>query len=123
LLEEAALVAIVLLGLPKLGIHNFPIAVLIILMVALGVFEVFTYRMGSKALRQKPVMGLPDMTGSEGKVVSPLKLEGLVRIKGELWVAKSVNRKIDTGKEVIVVEQERLKLLVRKSSKSDLKRT
>ncbi len=119
LLEEAALVAIVLFGLPQLDIH-IPLAGLIAMMIALGAFDVFTYQMGSRALRKKPVIGLPDMVGSKGKVVSPLAPEGLVRIKDELWVAKSVDRKINTGKEVIVVEQDGLKLVVRKSSTSDL---
>ena len=64
LLEEAALVVIVLWGLPQLGIR-IPLAGLIALMVAWGAFSVFTYRMGSRALRRKPLVGLADMVGSE----------------------------------------------------------
>ena len=125
LLEEAALVAIVLLGLPKLGIEiNLPIiAGLIALMAAWGAYSVITYRMGSRALMKKPVVGLPDMVGSKGKVVSPLAPEGLVKVKGELWIAKSVGRGINTGEEVMVVGQDGLRLTVRKSSTNDLKGT
>ena len=104
ILEEAAIAIIVLLGLPKLGIH-MPLAGLIALMVAWGAYAIITYRMGSRALIKKPEAGLPHMVGSKGKVVSPLVPEGLVRIKGELWIAKSAERTIGTGEEVIVVGQ------------------
>ena len=119
LLEEAALVAIVLWGLPYLGIHNFPLAGLIAVMVALGAYSVIIYRRGSRALRRKPLDGLPDMVGSQGEVVSPLAPEGLVRIKGELWQAESASGRMDTGEEVTVVGQDGLKLVVRKRSTSD----
>ena len=121
-LEEAALAAGVLWGLPRLGIH-IPLWVLIIVMLAWGAYAVITYRMGSRALKRKPVIGLPDMTGSKGKVVNPLAPEGVIRIKGELWVAKSASGEIDTGEDVVVVGQDGLKLAVRKSSPGDLEGT
>ena len=114
-LEEAALAVGVLWGLPKLGIH-IPLWVLIIVMLAWGTYTVITYRMGSRALRKKPVNGLMAMVGGEGKVVSPLVPEGLVRIKSELWKAKSVSGRMDTGEKVIVVGQNRLELVVRRRS-------
>jgi len=117
-LEEAALAAGVLWGLPRLGIH-IPLWVLIIVMLAWCAYTVTTYRMGSRALRRKPVHGLTAMLGSEGKVVSPLVPEGLVRIKGELWRAKSASERMDAGEEVTVVRQDGLKLIVRKRSPGD----
>ena len=117
-LEEAALAVGVLWGLPKLGIH-VPLWVLIIVMLAWGTYTVVTYRMGSRALRKKPVDGLTAMVGSEGEVVSPLVPEGMVRIKGELWRAKSASGRVGTGEEVTVVGQDRLKLIVRKSGSND----
>ena len=122
LMEEAALAVIVLLGLPHLGIR-IPLAGLIVLMAAWGAFSVITYRMGSRALRRKPVVGLPDMLDSKGKVVNPLDPEGTIRIKGELWDATSAEGSINTGEEVIVVGQVGLKLVVRKSGTGDLKAT
>ena len=113
LLEEAALVVVVLWGLPHLGIH-IPLAGLIALMVAWGAFTILTYRMGSRALRRKPLIGLPGMVGSKGEVVSPLDPKGVVRIKGELWEAASDGGRIDIGEEVTVVGQDGLKLVVRK---------
>ena len=118
-LEEAALAVGVLWGLPKLGIH-IPLWVLIIVMAAWGAYTVTTYRMGSRALRRKPVHGPTAMLGSEGKVVSPLVPEGMVRIKGELWRAKSASGRMDTGEEVTVVGQDGLKLIVRKRGPGDL---
>jgi membrane-bound ClpP family serine protease len=115
-LEEAAIAVIVLWGLPKLGV-NLPLAVLVIIMLAWLGFAVFTYRMGSRALRKKPESGLSDMLGMRGEVVKRLDPEGMVRIKGELWKAKSAGRKIEAGEEVTVVGQEGLKLIVERGQK------
>jgi len=111
LLEEAALVVVVLWGLPQLGIE-IPIPGLIVLMVVWGGFAVFTYRMGSRALKRKPVIGLPIMVGSRGKVVRQLAPDGIVRIKSELWEAKSTHGDIDAGEEIIVVGHDGLKVTV-----------
>lgn len=118
LMEEVALAVIVLWGLPQLGIR-IPLAGLIVLMVAWGAFSIMTYRAGSRALRKKPLVSLPDMLNGKGKVVSPLDPEGLVRIKNELWVAESTSGRLDTGEEITVVGQEGLKLTVRKSGSND----
>jgi membrane-bound ClpP family serine protease len=112
LLEEAAILVIVLWGLPSIDI-DIPWPGLVALMLAWLGWSVFTYRMGSRALRQKPFISLVDMAGSKGTVVSPLTPEGLVKIRGELWVAKSVTGTIEAGQEVVVVAQDRLKLVVR----------
>ena len=122
LLEEAALVAVVFWGLPQLGIY-IPLAGLIAMMVAWGVISIVIYRMGSRALSRKPVTGLPAMIGSRGKVVKPLAPKGVVRIKNELWEAKSAGRKINAGEKVTVVGQEGLRLIVRKGSPDDLQET
>ncbi|MFB0559134.1 MAG: NfeD family protein [Dehalococcoidales bacterium] len=122
LMEEAAIAVIVLLGLPRVGIQ-IPLTGLIVLMVAWGGFSVFIYQMGSRALRRKPVVGLPDMVSSTGKVVIPLAPDGVIRIKGELWDATSVAGNINTGEQVTVVGQEGLKLIVHKGDTGDLKAT
>ncbi len=121
LLEEAAIAVIVLLGLPRLEIH-IPLPGLIAVMVLWLAFSVTTYRLGSRALRKKPVINIT-VIGSKGKVVNPLTPEGLVKIKGELWMAKSAGKKIDVNSEVIVVEQDGLKLVVRESGPGNLERT
>ena len=123
MLEEAAIVAIVRWGLPQIDVH-IPLPGLIALMVVWLAYSVFTYRMGTRALMTKQLVGLPDMIGSQGKVVSPLAPEGLVRIRGELWVAKSASGEMKPDGEVIVVGQDGLKLVVReRSTADDLERT
>lgn len=114
LLEEAAIVAVVLLGLPWLGIH-VPLYGLIILMVLWLAYTIATYRLGSWALSKKQLVGLPGMVGSKGEVVSALAPEGLVRIRGELWVARAVGGEMKSGEQVVVVGQDSLKLMVQGS--------
>ena len=118
LLEETAIVIIVNWALPMIGI-NIPLAGLIALMVVWGVYSVTVYRLGSRALRRKQVVGLPDMLGTRGRVVSLSGSDGMVRIKGELWVAETDSGEMQLGEEVVVVGQERLKLVVRASGHSD----
>ncbi|MDP6646813.1 MAG: NfeD family protein [Dehalococcoidales bacterium] len=114
LLEEAALVVIVLWGLPTLGVH-IPLPGLIVLMALLITYSVFTYRLVGRTLKLqgKSVVGLSSLVGDKGQAVTPLAPEGMVKIKGELWVAYSVDGMIKSGETVKVVGQEKLKLLVR----------
>ena len=113
ILEEVALAVIVLWWLPRVGI-NIPVWGLVIIMIAWVSWSVYIFRKGTRALKTKDMVGMPDMIGTKGKVVSPLAPEGLVRIRGELWVAKSTGDDVQTGQEITVVDQERLKLLVDK---------
>lgn len=113
LLEETALVVVVLWGLPQIDIM-ISLAGLIVLMLAWLAFSIFIYRAGSHALRKRPIVGLPTMVYSQGKVVIPLDPDGLIKIKNELWEAKSAEGRIDTGEKTTVVEQEGLKLTVRR---------
>lgn len=114
LMEEAALVAVALWALPQIDIE-IPLPGLILLMVVWGGFAVFTYRMGSRALRRKPLIGLPGMVGSRGKVVRQLAPDGIVLIKGELWEAKSTYGNINTGEKVTVVGHDGLRVVVRET--------
>ena len=115
LLEEAAIVAIVLWGLPHLGVH-VPLAVLIGVMVVWAANTIIFYRIGSRALRRRPVPGLGSMVGNRGRVVSPLAPDGVVKISDELWEARAANGQIDAGEDVTVMEQDGLKLIVVKSA-------
>ncbi|MFC2012059.1 NfeD family protein [Chloroflexota bacterium] len=117
-LEEVAIVVVARWGLPRINI-NIPVWGLVLIMVAWAAYAVFTFRIGSRALVRRRVNGLTDMIGSMGKVVSTLNPEGLVKIKGELWVAKSTTGEMQPGDEVTVVGQERLKLTVQENDISD----
>ena len=112
--EEIALALFVLLGLPRLGV-TVPLGGLIAMMTGLAIYGVFSYRLGSRALRKKPLAGFTDMVGSKGTVIKPLVPRGTIKIGGELWEAESTDREIDAGEEVTVTGQQGLRLMVHKS--------
>ena len=112
LLEQAALVAIVLWGLPSIGV-DLPVWVLVPASIALGIYNVYTYRKASQALRVQPVAGLTDMVGSRGEAVGQLNPAGQVRIRGELWAAESESGELRRGDRMVVTGQKGLKLTVR----------
>jgi membrane protein implicated in regulation of membrane protease activity len=109
LLEEAALVAVILWLLPKFGI-NIPLWGLILSMIALGAYSYMTYRLGKKALDKKPMIS-PD-TGSKGRATTPLTPEGYVRVGAELWKASSTGSNIDKGEEIVIIGIEGMTLRV-----------
>lgn len=111
ILEEVALAAIVLWGLPYFNIH-IPWWGLAMLMIALAVYSYIAYRIGKPTLTMKPLVSLETMIGSEGKVVTPLAPEGYVKVKGELWKASSTESELEIGDEVVVVGIDGLKLIV-----------
>jgi membrane-bound ClpP family serine protease len=118
ILEEAALAAIVLWGLPRLGIH-IPLWGLIAMMVIWLASAVLTYHLGSRALKRRPISGLGSVVGSKGRVVRQLAPDGVVRISDELWEARAATGHIDVGEEVTVIEQVGLKLTVVRTAPED----
>jgi membrane-bound ClpP family serine protease len=113
LVYEAIIVAVIIWGLPRWGIH-MPLYGLILICVAFAVYGVVSFLIGNRTLRRKPLPGLTSMVGIEGQVVSRLAPEGFVRIGGELWNARAENGSIDVGADVIVVRQSGLKVVVRR---------
>jgi membrane-bound ClpP family serine protease len=118
LLDEAIIAAFIIFGLPRLGV-NIPLWGLILIGIGFLVYAVGFYLIGSKVLRKKPLPGLTNMVGVEGKVVSPLAPKGFIRAEGELWSSKADNGFIDIGADVIIIEQRRLELIVRRKMPSD----
>jgi len=118
LIEEAAIVVIALWGLPQIDI-KIPLGVLIAVMVAFAAFSILLYQAGSRALRKKPI-ALSVMIGSKGKVASSLNPVGFVKIKDELWEAESLGGKIGVGKDIMVIGQDGLKLVVRQLNKDGI---
>jgi membrane-bound serine protease (ClpP class) len=108
LLEQAALVAVVLWLLPRVAI-NIPLWGLILMMIALGVYNYITYRLGKKALVKKPMIS-PDI-GSRGRTTTPISPKGYVRVNGELWQASSSST-IGAGEEIAVTGMEGMTLLI-----------
>ncbi|MBI2847786.1 MAG: hypothetical protein HYX83_01275 [Chloroflexi bacterium] len=116
--EEAAIVVAVLWGLPALGVR-FPVWLLIVLMAGWAAYSVSVYRLGTKALKRKPVAGLSSLDGCQGTAVTSLSPNGMVRIMGELWSAQSADGVIDPGDMVEVVGRENMKLRVRRCAAPD----
>jgi membrane-bound serine protease (ClpP class) len=114
IIEEAALTVIFLVGLPEMDI-NLPLWLLFVVLIAWAGLAALVYRAGSRALDRKPVIGLSSMVGSRGEVVSPLAPVGLVRVKNELWAAKTEGGRIDSGEEIVVVGQQRMRLTVERA--------
>ena len=117
-LEEAAIAVAVLWLLPKADVR-LPLFVLILIMLAWAGFAVFSFQMGTRALKRKPEGGLADMLGMRGEVVRRIDPEGMIRIKGELWKAKSEGKNIEVGAEVTVVGQKGLKLIVERAGRRE----
>lgn len=115
LLDEAVVIGFLFWVLPRLGIE-IPLAGLVVILVALSVYAVVSYRLIMRALQRKPVVGLSSMVDAQGKAVTALAPEGTIRIKGELWQAVSATGAIEAGAEVTVVAQDGLKLTVRRVS-------
>ncbi len=114
LLEQAVLVAVVLWVFPQIDIH-MPVWVLAPASIVLQGYNVFSYRKSIHALRAQPMPGMANMVGSQGEAIKPLAPDGLIKIRGELWAATAVNGKIATGRNVTVVGQSGLKLVVREN--------
>jgi membrane-bound ClpP family serine protease len=115
--EEALIAGVVIWGLPRLDIH-LPLGVLIAIMAVWAVNSIIFYRIGSRALRRRPVSGLGSVVGETGRVVNPLTPDGVIKIKGELWEAKSDGGNIGAGEDVMVVEQDGLKVTVIRADSS-----
>jgi len=114
LLEQAVLVAVVLWVFPLIDI-NLPLWVLIPASIVLQAYNVFSYRKSIRALRAQPMLGMPNMVGSQGETVRSLSPDGLIKIRGELWAATADNGSIANGRNVTVVGQNGLKLVVREN--------
>jgi membrane-bound ClpP family serine protease len=113
LLDEAIIIAVILWVLPRVGIH-LPLWGTVLIACGFVVYAVTVFQLGTRILKRQPVPGLTDMSGMEGRTTELLNPEGMVRIGGELWKARAVNSAIEANKDIIVVAQEGLKLLVRK---------
>ena len=120
-LEEAAIYVIWRWLLPEFDI-NLPFPVIVGIMAAWAAFSVSLFVFTTRTLKKQVPVGLPSMVGTKGKVVSPLAPEGLVRIKSELWVATSAGGDIAKDVEVEVVDEDGLKLVVRKTRDNPPKR-
>ncbi len=118
IIEEIAIVAVGIWGLPQIDV-NIPLWGILLIMVAWLAYSVYTFKKGTKALKIRHIIGLPNMIGTRGIVTSALDPEGWVRIRGELWSAVSLSGEISPGTQIVVTGQKRLKLEVKDSTTED----
>ena len=119
-LEEMAIYAMWRWVLPGWDI-NLPVGVLIGAMIAWGIFSVSLFTLTTNILRKQVPAGLPSMVGTRGKAASVLSPEGMVKIKSELWAAKTDSGKIASGDNIEVVGEDGLKLVVKSVSQTEPK--
>lgn len=118
-LEQAAIWLIWRWVLPEFGI-KLRVAVLITIMAAWAIIGTWLFIFTTRALEKQTPAGRPSMIGTAGTVTTRLSPEGMVRIKGELWSARSTEGDIGAGEDIVVTGEERLKLMVRKVVDSEI---
>ncbi len=86
------------------------------LAVAVLLTAFFSYALvkAIKAKKKKPRIGEKDLVGERGVAITDIKNGGQVKVKGEIWKAEA-DEEIKEGEEIIVVEQKRLVLKVRRT--------
>jgi len=115
LFDEVILAAVSLWLLPRFGI-NIPVWLLIVLMVSWAVYSCVISSLVAKVIGRAPSVGSETLIGFKGTTTTPLLPDGHVRVGMELWQARSIAGDIETGAEVIIVNINRLTLLVRPST-------
>jgi membrane-bound ClpP family serine protease len=98
------------------------VPVLFGIMAAWAIIGTWIFVFTTGALKKQTQAGLTSMVGTTGKVTSKLAPQGMVKIRGELWTARSIGGEIDSGEEIVVIGEDGLKLLVSKTDSSDTKR-
>ncbi len=115
LFDETILAAVSLWLLPRFGI-NIPVWLLIVLMVSWAVYSCVISSLVAKVIGRAATVGPEILIGFKGTTTTPLLPNGHVRVGTELWQARSIVGDIETGAEVIIVNINRLTLLVRPST-------
>jgi len=101
--------------LPELGV-TLGVWVVLVVMAAWLISGVFLFIAGTHALIAKEYAGLSSMIGLAGKTVDRLAPDGMVKIKGELWNATTIEGSIEPGENITVTGEDGLTLRVRKTS-------
>jgi len=84
------------------------------IIIVIGLFFAYALYRVAKAKRMKPRIGEGDLIGKRGVAITNIKNKGQVKVMGEIWNAYS-DEEIKKGEEIIVIEQQRLKLKVKRA--------
>lgn len=118
LIKIAILAWVFFWWLPSLGV-NIPVWGLALIAVAFLIYEVVTYKLGQRALQKKPTITPEAIVGCCGRATTPLEPNGYVTVNGERWRAVSKDTNIEKGASIIVLELDKLTLLVGPLSRSN----
>ncbi|MDP2932214.1 MAG: NfeD family protein [Chloroflexota bacterium] len=114
LFDEAALAALGLWLLPRLGV-NVPVWFLAAFMVAWAVYSLLTSRLVAKVVDRAAAVGAETLIGVKCTTITPLSPYGYVRVGSELWRACAIAGDIYAGAEVVIEGINGLTLLVKPS--------
>jgi len=101
--------------LPEFGL-KWPVPALIGIMAGWAVIGTWIFIFTTSVLKKQTPAGVTSMVGTTGTTTTKLVPEGMVKIRGELWSARSTGGDILAGEDIVVTGEERLKLLVRKAT-------
>jgi membrane protein implicated in regulation of membrane protease activity len=116
LIEQAVLLAVLLVLLPAVGLA-LPVWAVVGIVLALATVSVVLTRLNLRAIGLKPARS-PDV-GVRGKVVRALEPRGYVRVGNELWPATTEGESLPPGREVTVRRMDGLLLIVDAVAESD----
>ena len=114
LLDEALVIAAVLLVLHFRGIH-IGLPIMITGGIIIGILVLIIHIAVIPSFHIKQVTGKEGMIGEKGKVIESLTPRGTVVFKGEYWKAESVEDNIGVEELVEIVRVEGLTLKVKRA--------
>jgi membrane-bound serine protease (ClpP class) len=82
---------------------DLPLWLFIPILVVIVIWGIYVYKMNIKMLEMPP--RYTGIEGEEGTAMTPILHEGKVKVKGEIWNARSAHP-IEKGKKVRVVARE-----------------
>jgi len=93
-------------------------AVIAVMTVLVAAFFIFVLGKGIRAQARRVTFGSEALVGGVAVAVTVLAPEGVIRLGGEQWSARSVEGPVSPGERVDVVGRDGLSLLVRKKGGS-----
>jgi membrane-bound ClpP family serine protease len=106
---------IIIIGVAVVLIIYFPALTFVVILGAIGVVAVYLWM---KYRIYKPIVKRPsteirdEIVGKTGQVITDLKPRGQVKIRNEVWSARSASGFIPNGTKIEVIEMEGIFLVV-----------
>jgi membrane-bound serine protease (ClpP class) len=113
ILDESLIIFFIIYLLHDFNVDASVSIIFVLILVALLIFMLYIFL---PQLRQ-PATGTEGMIGMSGKTIETLNPTGMIKIKGEIWTAESINGKIESGEKIIVKKVNDLTLIVKKTDK------